>query len=598
MSQLIDRRNLEFVLYEVLRADELCQHPEYSVHDRATFDAVIDAAEQLAGEYFLNHAAKSDEREPAFEGGSVAIIPEIGEALDAFYAAGFGSMSFKESIGGMGLPWIVAQACLAIFMSANVSTAAYALLTGAAANLLEAFGSDEQKAWFLEAMLTGRCFGTMCLSEPQAGSSLADIRTRAVATAEGHYLIDGTKMWISGGEHELSENIVHLVLAKVPDGPPGVKGISLFLVPKHLPAGGAQAGELNDVTLVGINHKMGYRGTVNTVLNFGENGRCVGYLIGKPNMGLLYMFHMMNEARIGVGLGATALGYAGYLASLEYARDRAQGRLPDNNDPSSSPVKIIEHADVKRLLLAQKAYVEGALALGLYCARLIDRKRTDQSGDTSRLDLLLDVLTPIAKSWPSEFCLEANKHAIQVLGGYGYSREYPVERLYRDNRLNIIHEGTHGIQAIDLLGRKVAQADGMGLTYLLEEISQTISKACEHDSLASMADALSSRCKVLKATTDTLVEKLAAGERALALANATLYLDALGHIVVAWMWLEQALVAADRIRRCGVHDQPFYEGKLSACRYFYRYELPRVDSVLGLLGELDDTCLTMPANAF
>jgi alkylation response protein AidB-like acyl-CoA dehydrogenase len=598
MSQLIDRRNLEFVLYEMLRADELCQHPEYSMHDRETFDAVIDAAEQLAGEYFLNHAAKADEQEPAFEGGSVAIIPEIGEALDAFYAAGFGSMGFKESIGGMGLPWIVAQACLAIFMSANVSTAAYALLTGAAANLLEAFGTDEQKGWFLEAMLTGRCYGTMCLSEPQAGSSLADIRTRAVATTEGHYLIDGTKMWISGGDHQLSENIVHFVLARVPDGPPGVKGISLFLVPKYLPAGGAGAGQLNDVALAGINHKMGYRGIVNTVLNFGEKGRCVGYLIGEPNMGLRYMFHMMNEARIGVGMGATALGYAGYLTSLEYARERPQGRLPGNNDPSSSPVRIIEHADVKRLLLAQKAYVEGAFALVLYCARLVDRKRMARSGDTDQLDLLLDVLTPIAKSWPSECCLEANKHAIQVLGGYGYSREYPVERLYRDNRLNIIHEGTHGIQAIDLLGRKVTQAGGLAFKCLIAEISQTIANARETDTLTPFVEALSARCEVLKATTDTLVERLASGERAIALANATLYLDAFGHIVVAWMWLEQAIVAEDRMQSCGVHDQHFYTGKLSACQYFYRYELPRVDAALDLLGTLDDTCLRIPADAF
>jgi alkylation response protein AidB-like acyl-CoA dehydrogenase len=598
MSQLIDRRNLEFVLYEVLRADELCQHPKYSMHDRETFDAVIDAAEQLAGECFLNHAAKADEQEPAFEGGSVAIIPEIGEALDAFYAAGFGSMSFKESIGGMGLPWIVAQTCLAIFMSANVSTAAYALLTGAAANLLEAFGTDEQKAWFLEAMLTGRCYGTMCLSEPQAGSSLADIRTRAVATTEGHYLIDGTKMWISGGDHQLSENIVHFVLARVPDGPPGVKGISLFLVPKYLPAGIARAGQLNDVTLVGINHKMGCRGTVNTVLNFGEKGRCVGYLIGEPNMGLRYMFHMMNEARIGVGIGATALGYAGYLASLEYAKERPQGRLPDNNEPSSSPVRIIEHADVKRLLLSQKAYVEGAFALVLYCARLVDRKLTAQSGETAHLDLLLDVLTPIAKSWPSESCLEANKNAIQVLGGYGYSREYPVERLYRDNRLNIIHEGTHGIQAIDLLGRKVTQADGLAFKSLVAEISQTVSNAREFDALTPIADALSARCEVLKETTDTLVGELATGERALALANATLYLDAFGHIVVAWMWLEQAIVAEGQMQTCGAHDQQFYTGKLAACQYFYHYELPRVDAALELLGKLDDTCLNIPIDAF
>jgi len=598
MSQLIDRRNLEFVLYELLQAEELCQHPKYSTHDRETFDAVVDAAEQLARELFVNHAAKSDEQEPVFEGGSVTLIPEIGTALDEYYAAGFGAMSFRQSEGGMELPWLVAQACSAIFMSANVSTAGYPMLTSAAANLLSAFGSEEQKARYLEDMITGRCYGTMCISEPQAGSSLADIRTRAVATAEGHYLIDGTKMWISGGEHQLSDNIAHLVLARNPDGPPGVKGISLFLVPKYLPADSAGEAQRNDVSLVGINHKMGYRGTVNTVLNFGENGRCVGYLIGEPNMGLRYMFHMMNEARIGVGVAATASGSAGYLASLEYARDRTQGRLPDNNDPSSSPVRIIEHADIKRLLLAQKAYVEGALALVLYCARLVDEQRTDQSGDTSRQDLLLDVLTPVAKSWPSEYCLEANKHAIQVLGGYGYSREYPVERHYRDNRLNPIHEGTHGIQAIDLLGRKVTQADGLGFQLLLSEMTRTVSKAREDDTLTAYADALSLRCEALKATTETLVGQPETNERALVLANATLYLDAFGHIVVAWMWLEQAIIAASRIGSSGTRDRHFYTGKLSACQYFYRYELPQVDARLDLLAKLDDTCLKMSVDAF
>jgi len=598
MSHVIDRRNLEFVLYELLRTEALCQYPKYSMHDRETFDAVIDAAEHLARELFLNHAGKSDEQEPVFEGGTVTLIPEIGVALKEYYAAGFGSMSFKQSEGGMELPWVVAQACLSIFMSANVSTASYALLTGAAANLLAEFGSEEQKATYLADMIAGRCYGTMCLSEPQAGSSLADIRTRAVATAEGHYLIDGTKMWISAGEHELSENIVHLVLARNPDGPPGVKGISLFLVPKYVSANGNSTRQRNDISLIGINHKMGYRGTVNTVLNFGENGRCVGYLIGEPNMGLRYMFHMMNEARIGVGVGATAIGCAGYLASLEYAKDRTQGRLPDNNDPSSSPVKIIEHADIKRLLLAQKAYVEGAMALVLYCARLVDEQRIDQSGDTTRTDLLLDLLTPVAKSWPSEFCLEANKYAIQVLGGYGYTREYPVERLYRDNRLNPIHEGTHGIQAIDLLGRKVMQAGGLAFQHLVSEISRTVSKAREYKALASIADALAPRCELLNATTQTLAAKLAAGERTLVLANATLYLDVFGHIVVAWMWLEQAIVAANRIETGGTRDRHFYTGKLSACQYFYRYELPKVDPVLELLGKLDDTCLTMPVDAF
>jgi alkylation response protein AidB-like acyl-CoA dehydrogenase len=421
-------------------------------------------------------------------------------------------------------------------------------------------------------MLEGRYFGTMCLSEPGAGSSLADVSTRAERQDDGSYRLTGNKMWISGGEHDLSENIVHLVLARVAGAPEGVKGLSLFIVPKVLPDG-----TRNDVSLAGLNHKMGYRGTTNTLLNFGERGGAVGELIGEEGRGLTYMFHMMNEARIGVGLGAVALGYTGYLKSLQYAKERVQGREVG----SRLPVPIAEHADVKRMLLAQKSYVEGALGLLLFCSRLVDEEKSAESQEErAAAHLLLDVLTPIAKSWPSQWCLEANNLAIQVHGGYGYTRDYDVEQHYRDNRLNPIHEGTHGIQGQDLLGRKVTMGGGAGLAALAATMRATIGRAGDSPYAAELA-----------ATVDRVLEVTAViwsqPDPVLALANASLYLEALGHVVVGWVWLEQVLAAEGK-------EGDFYDGKRAAAAYFFGYELPRVGPQLDLLSRLDRTTLDTP----
>jgi hypothetical protein len=403
-------------------------------------------------------------------------------------------------------------------------------------------------------------------------------------------------MWISGADHELSENIVHLVLAKIPGGPPGVKGISLFLVPRHVVGPDGSLGPRNDVALAGLNHKMGYRGTVNTVLNFGERGGAVGELVGEPHKGLACMFHMMNEARIGVGLGAVALGYRGYLHALDYARNRPQGRPPGDKDPTQPPVKIVEHADVRRMLLAQKAYVEGGLALCLYCARLVDEERSAEPEQRRReARLLLEILTPIAKAWPSQWCLEANSLAIQVHGGYGYTREYPVEQLYRDNRLNPIHEGTNGIQALDLLGRKAGMDDGAALQLLMREVQRTVRGAtkCDSPELRRCADELNLAVDGLMETTRNLLCAAARGEAELALANATLYLELAGHVVVAWLWLMQALAAVERLPGAAGSDRAFYQGKLQACAYFFRWELPRMQHAKALLNNLDRTCYEM-----
>ena len=349
------------------------------------------------------------------------------------------------------------------------------MLTMANANLIAKFGTPDQIDAFLRPMLAGRFSGTMALSETQAGSSLADILTRAEPQADGTYRLFGSKMWISGAEHELTDNIVNLVLAKIPGGPAGTKGISLFIVPKYLVNEDGSIGERNNVVIAGLNHKMGQRGITNTVLNFDG---AVGYLVGEPHRGITYMFTMMNEARLGVGMGAVSLGYTGYLKSLDYARERPQGRPVTAKDPTTPQIPIIEHADVKRMLLAQKAYVEGGMALLLYCAKLVDLQHSAQTdAERDAVTLLLDILTPVGKSWPSQWCLEANSLAIQVHGGYGYTREYDVEQHYRDNRLNPIHEGTHGIQSLDLLGRKVTQRGGASLAALGEAIAQTVDDA-------------------------------------------------------------------------------------------------------------------------
>ena len=594
MSLLLNRRDLEFVLYELLKVDTLTATERYSGQDRALYDQTLDAAERLATAKFATHAAELDEHEPTFDGERVHLIPAVKDALDAYVEAGFMGASLDADIGGMQLPWTIAQTCAAYFCAANVSTAAYPFITIAACNLLNKFGTEEQKQRYLGALVSGRFFATMVLSEPQAGSSLADIRTRAVPTDDGHYLVAGHKMWTSAAEHDLAENIIHFVLAKIPGGPAGVKGISLFIVPKYFVNDDGSLGARNDARIAGLNHKMGYRGTVNAVFNLGERGECRGWLLGAPHQGLACMFHMMNEARIGVGLGAVALGATGYLHSLRYARERPQGRHPTNKDPASPMVPLVEHADIRRLLLAQKAAVEGGLALELYCSHLIDLERTGSDpAELDRLSLLLDILTPIAKSWPSEFCLEANKHAIQILGGYGYTSDYPLERFYRDNRLNPIHEGAHGIHGIDLLGRKVAMRGGAALHALLAEFEATLTEA---DGLPALAEYVSS----FRAVRATLLDTTAAlgavrdrGDVALALANAGLYLDAFGHVVVGWLWLKMAVVATRAASSATGAEGDFYASKLHTCQYFYRYEFNRLPERFQLLGRVDDTCLAM-----
>ena len=580
----------------------LLKYPRFAAHSLETFQSVLDLSQRLALEKFAPHNRASDLHEPHLLDGRVRIIPEVKLALDAYAEAGFTALLADEADGGLQLPYTLALLSDAMFLSANVSTTGYALLARGVANLLGACGSPGQRRLYRQPILEGRYLGTMCLSEPQAGSSLTDIGTRAEPAEDGSYRLVGQKMWISAGDHELSENIVHMVLAKIPGGPAGVKGISLFAVPKFLVNDDGSLGPRNDVELAGINHKLGQRGIVNTFLKFGEHGHCVGTLVGAEHQGLAQMFHMMNEARIGVGMGAIMQGMAGYLYSLEYAKERRQGRHPDQKDPASRPVALIEHADVRRMLLQQKSYCEGAFALAIYAGNLIDVQAQATDPEERRAATLkLDLLTPVLKAWSAEWCTKANDLAIQVLGGYGYTRDYPVEQYYRDNRLNPIHEGSNGIQGIDLLGRKAMMEGGAALEAMLAEVRATAAEAQPIAGLGEFAASLQQVATDIEATTQSLAACMAGGQARLALANASHYLTAVGHGLVAWVWLRQAVLAAQALAGPAVPsaaDRDFYDGKLSACRYFFRYELPLAGHYLRLLLERDDTTLAARPECF
>jgi butyryl-CoA dehydrogenase len=614
------RATIDFLLHDWLRTEQLSSRERFADHSRETFDAVFDTCERIARENYAPFNRLVDIEEPRFDGEKVILPQASKDAADAYAASGMLSAAQDYELGGMQLPYSVEAAANAFFACASVGIGTSMLTTGNA-NLLMVHGTETQKRVFALQEFSGRFSGTMCLSEPQAGSSLSDIVTRAVPDGDDHqadplgprYRLKGNKMWISSGEHEISENIIHLVLAKIPDAQgklvPGTRGISLFIVPKKLvDVQGELTGVRNDVALAGLNHKLGWRGTTNTLLNFGEgkfpvgssaglDGKgagAIGYLVGQAGEGLRCMFHMMNEARIGVGIAATMLGLAGYYAALAYAQNRPQGRPmgAGGKDATQPQVRIIEHTDIKRMLLAQKAYGEGGLALALYCARLVDEQHTAEAAAADDARLLLEVLTPIAKSWPSEWCLEANSLAIQVHGGYGYTRDFPVEQYWRDNRLNMIHEGTHGIQALDLLGRKVLMENGKGMQLLAARMQATMARAASHGGLGAHAAALDQALGQIGAATRAAWATGVPGE---ALANAVPYMQAFGHTVLAWIWLDVACAALEA-------DPPAQsvttQGRLGAAQFFFHYELPKIGAWLSVVQSRDMTCATFPEEAF
>lgn len=605
-SAIISRRNIDFVLYEWLNIEGLLSRPRFANHSIDDIDAILTLAQELAERELVPLLRQSDLDEPYIdELGRVIVLPAVAQAVHLLGESGLFSSVFDEEWGGLQLPHLVHITILGILMSATIATPSFLLLTVGNARLIVTFGTAAQMAAFAQPQIAGKAMGTMCLSESHAGSSLGDIRTRAESEGEDalgeRYRITGDKMWISGGDHDVSANIVHLVLAKVSDArgrtEEGAKGISLFIVPKVLPDGSR-----NDVTAIALNHKMGYRGLPNCALNFGGGqhapaGRAgaVGWLVGERGQGLTQMFQMMNEARISVGVGAAMLAGRGYLLALEYARGRLQGRPVGIK--SGVPVAIIEHADVKRMLLAQKAYAEGALALVFYSARLLDDQNTAENHlERESAAQLLALLTPVAKSWPAEWGQRALDFAIQIHGGAGYTRDFDVEQLYRDNRLNTIHEGTTGIQAIDLVGRKLRRDGGRAFQKLRERVRETCAATDGRSALALDRQAVCTAWAHLDAAVAAILIEPDEGR---ALSNATLFLSAFGHAVVGWLWLDQSVVC-DRALDTELTgaDRNFRAGKLRACRYFAEAELPKITLWLDQVTSMTDVAAAMPVDQF
>lgn len=599
-APILDERELEFMLYELFDAESLTERPRYAEHNRETFSAAIATARSVAEKYLVPIRQKVDTQAPEFDGETIHMIPEIKVACDAIAEAGFVAPGADYELGGMQLPPIVSNAASAYLSAGGSTIVGYSGLTAANANLIDAHGSEEQKRIWVAPMRDGRFAGTMAMTEPGAGSGLADLTTSAEPAEDGSYRISGSKIFISGGDHDLNENIVHLVLARVKGAPKGIKGVSLFIVPKILVNEDGSLGERNDVALAGLFHKMGGRGQTSCAMSFGEKDGAVGYLVGEENRGLSYMFHMMNEARIMVGTAAATTALTGYQYSLHYARERPQGRLPSSKDPMSPPVNIIEHADVRRMLLAQKAYAEGAYALCLLGTQLADDSHTAVTEEQRQhAHTLLDFLTPMIKTWPSEYGPRANSLAIQVMGGHGYINEHPVEMFYRDNRLNPIHEGTTGIQSLDLLARKVPMDNMAGYQALLAEMGKTIEAAAQDAELAPFAEQLAAAIDTLKATTESLLGAMMGENIDMALSNSVKYLELFGNVVIAWLWLKQGIVATTALAaKPHQGDENFYRGKLQAMRYFFNFELVEIDAWATLLRGLDSTCYDMHADWF
>jgi butyryl-CoA dehydrogenase len=593
-AKFVSERNLKFLLYEVFDVAALTRLPYYKMHNRKTFDMVLNETLRIARDLMRPCLEEMDRHPPELVDRQIKVHPSVKPIMREVGQGGWIGASFPNEFGGEQLPVSVASACRFIFFAANYSAGVYPELTSGAARLILSFGAPGLIDTYVPKMLNGEWQGTMALTEPAAGSSLSDITTSAIPTGNGGYRIQGQKIFISAGDHDGVENVVHLMLAKIEGAPPGVKGISLFVVPKMRPDSQGALVD-NDIAVSQVYHKLGYRGTPIVELSIGEKGSCHGYLVGEPHKGLIYMFQMMNEARIGVGLGAAAIASAAYYAALNYARQRPQGRKPANKDPLAPPVPIIEHADVKRMLLFQRAVFEGALSLLLQCSVYADKALTAKGPDKHKWDLLLDILTPVAKSYPSEMGILAVSQALQCFGGYGYCEDFPVEQYYRDMRIHPIHEGTTGIQGIDLLGRKVRMENGHAYTLFIKEIRETITACRDHEDLNTRGRQLEEALVTLDQVTQHLTARMPEQGPELLLADATLYLDFSGIIAIAWQWLLQALSAKRALAGQPSRSQTnFYQGKLYTAAYFFSYELPKVKGLAVRL--LDDNPVTVEMN--
>jgi alkylation response protein AidB-like acyl-CoA dehydrogenase len=587
MAHYFNRRNLDFLLYEVHNATELTKYPYFEAHDRETFDMVLDSATQIADTVMYPYYREVDRNQPELRDGKVTVHPQIRNFLKAVGEGGLIGAGFPFEQGGQQLPELIGS-CMGFIMMAANNSMMYIGLTSGAANLITSFGSQVLVDTYVANLLNGTWQGTMALTEPQAGSSLSDITTSAELRPDGSYAIKGQKVFISAGDHDAVDNVVHLMLVRIKGAPKGTKGISLFVVPKYrLTAEGTL--EQNDVTSTGIYHKLGQRGTPAMHLTMGENDDCRGWLLGEPNRGLNYMFQMMNEARIGVGMTGAAIASAAYYASLEYAQERPQSRrLNEKNLLDTPQTMIIHHPDVKRMLLFQKAIVEGSLSLLMESARLSDLVRVTEGEEKENNELLLELLTPVAKTFPTEMGVRSVSEGLQVLGGYGFTEDFPLEQMYRDIRITPIYEGTTGIQAQDLLGRKMTIKGGKAPQLLWAEMNRTIAEADTYEALKPYGEKLRTEMTRLRKVTQSLLPFAAAGDYERYLMDATLYMELFGITTVAWQWLKQGLVAEKALLTQNPADEEatFYESKLHTMKYYFHYEVPKNQ---GLATRLMDT---------
>lgn len=579
MANYMSMKMLRFLLHEVLEIENLCTLPRFSDYDKSSFDILLDSTKSYADKVMYPTFREMDEDPARYEDGKIYVHPIVGQVMkDAGENGTIGAL-FDYELGGMQLPHTIGAAISHISQSANNNLPIYPGLTAGSAGLLASFADKKLIDAYLPNMLKGAWGGTMCLTEPQAGSSLSDVTTSATPNEDGSYNIVGQKIFISGGDHEYVENIVHLVLARIDGAPRGTKGISLMVVPKKRiqESGGL---ENNDVITAGDFQKLGQRGACTAHLSFGENGDCKGWLVGEENKGLSYMFQMMNGARIDVGLTATSMASAAYYASLKYAKERPQGRRISNNGvkkTGESQTLIINHPDVRRMLMLQKSVVEGSLALLLEVSMYHDLSEYGDESERSYYHDLLELLTPIAKTYPSEMGITSISNGLQVLGGYGFCSEFPLQQYYRDIRITPLYEGTTGIQSLDLLGRKVVMKNGDAMRNLTKEIITSIKLASNFDDLQPYADQLKTASKQLQEVLQHLIQFAMKGEHERYIADASIFMELMSTVVIAWQWLKLATVAKTAlVNGNGTLPGEFYMEQINTMRFYYKYELPKV----------------------
>ncbi|NNE25988.1 MAG: acyl-CoA dehydrogenase [Saprospiraceae bacterium] len=576
MAQYINMDNLRFYLFEVLDMDEILKYEAYQDYDQDGINILLDSIKDWADKSFYPYFREMDEQPVHYKDGVVYSHEQIGKVMKEGGENGYLGAYFKYEDMGSQMPRVIFAATSHILQCANNNLPGYLNLTAGAASLIANFATRDLFDKYVPKMLSGEWGGTMALTEPQAGSSLSDITTSAAPNEDGSYSIKGQKIFISGGDHQGCDNFVHLTLARIEGAPKGTKGISLFIIPKHrIEDDGTLS--YNDVFTASDFQKLGQRGYSTVHLVFGENENCKGWLVGEANKGLSYMFQMMNGARIDVGLTAASTATAAYYASLQYAKERPQGRPLTEDGKKNVDAEqtiIINHPDVKRMLLFQKAILEGALSLIFYCSALEDKVHNDS--DSEAHHLLLELLTPVAKTFPSEKGKDTIDQGLQVLGGYGFCMDFPLQQYYRDIRIMPIYEGTTGIQSLDLLGRKIPMAEGKALGILQEKITHTIKEASKHESLKPYADQLTNAMQTVQSTLGHLMPFAMQKAYQSYLADATIFMDLFSYTVVGWQWLHMGLKSIERLNSETGISRNFYESKLHTMKFYYKYEMPKV----------------------